>query len=90
MALRPSAGIDALVDLAPAYWRILVSRVPRVAADRLAWDIRSGRFAAAGLQARARDLYAHWRPDIRDRARTEFFVALGLGHDGVEPSAHVD
>jgi hypothetical protein len=90
MSHRVSVGGDTLVDLAPAYWRILVARVPRVAADRLAWDIRSGRFAAAGLRARARDLAAHWRPDIRDRARTEFFVALGLGPDGVEPSAHGD
>jgi hypothetical protein len=90
MAHSPLAPVDAAVDMAPAYWRILVSRVPRIAADRLAWDIRSGRFGLDGLRARARDLRAHERPDIRDRARTEFLPALGMGLDGIESSVHFD
>jgi hypothetical protein len=72
--------------LAAAYWRILVSRVPRTAADRLARDIRSGQFARAGLRDRARDLAAHTRADIRDRARTELFPALDMDDDGLGPT----
>jgi hypothetical protein len=30
------------------------------------------------------------RPDIRERARTELFPALSIGHDGIEPTAHFD
>jgi hypothetical protein len=90
MSDAPPAPVDAAVDMAPAYWRILVSRAPRIAADRLAWDIRSGRFGLEGLRARARDLRAHERPDIRARARTELLPALGMGLDGVEPSARFD
>jgi len=86
----PVPPTGTLVELAPAYWRILVSRVPRTAADRLARDIRSGRFGRDGLQARARDLSVHSRADIRERARTEFLPALDLGEDGLEPSSHVD
>ena len=78
------------MDLSPAYWRILVTRVPRVAADRLARDIRSGLFARDGLRARARDLRAHVYPDIRERARTEFFPALDMGLDPPEQPTRFD
>lgn len=78
------------LELAPEYWRILVQHVPQTAADRVARDIRSGQFGVEGLRARARDLRAHIRPDIRERARVELFPALGLGDDGLEPSAHFD
>ena len=72
-------------DLAAAYWRILVSQVPRTAADRLARDIRAGQFPRDGLRARARDLAAHTRADIRERARTELFPALDMADDGLPP-----
>jgi len=87
MSPSPVLAAGTLLDLAPAYWRILVSRVPRTAADRLARDIRSGQFARDGLRSRARDLRTHSRPDIRERARLEFFPALDMGHDGLEPAA---
>lgn len=90
MSPLPVLPAGTLVDLAPAYWRILVSRVPRTAADRLARDIRSGLFARDGLRSRARDLRAHLRPDIRERARTEFFPALDIGHDGLGPATYFD
>jgi hypothetical protein len=90
MTRAASASAAPLLDLAPAYWRILVERVPRTAADRLARDIRSGQFGGDGLRQRARDLRAHVRPDIRERARTELFPALSIGHDGIEPTAHFD
>lgn len=75
-------------DPAAAYWRILVSRVPRIAADRLAGDIRSGQFSREGLRARARDLAAHPRVDIRERARTELFPALGMEDEGLGAASH--
>jgi hypothetical protein len=81
---------DAVVDLTPAYWRILVAHAPRIAADRLARDIRSQRFGRDGLRARARDLRAHRRPDIRERARTEFLPALEMADDGLERSTRFD
>jgi hypothetical protein len=90
MSPTPVRSAGTLVDLAPAYWRILVSRVPRTAADRLARDIRSGRFARDGLRSRARDLRAHLHPDIRERARTEFFPTLDMGHDGLGPATYFD
>jgi hypothetical protein len=90
MSPSTSAPTTVLVDLAPAYWRILVSRVPRIAADRLARDLRSGQFRREGLRARARDLRAHVRPDIRDRARIEFLPALEMAHDGLEPFVRFD
>ena len=88
--MSPSTSTTVLVDLAPAYWRILVSRVPRIAADRLARDFRSGQFGREGLRARARDLRAHVRPDIRDRARIEFLPALDMAHDGLAPFVRFD
>jgi len=78
------------MDLAPAYWRLLVSRVPGTAVDRLKRDIRSGLFDVGGLRERARDLRAHIRPDIRERARLELFPALEMGTDGVEPATRFD
>jgi hypothetical protein len=90
MSHSRSVPTTVVIDLAPAYWRILVSRVPRTAADRLARDIRSGQFGREGLRARARDLRAHVRPDIRDRARFEFLPALDMAHDGLEPFVHFD
>ena len=90
MSPSRSAATTVPVDLPPAYWRILVSQVPRIAADRLARDLRSGRFGREGLRARARDLRAHVRPDIRDRARVEFLPALDMAHDGLEPFVHFD
>ena len=78
------------MDLSPAYWRILVTRGPRVATDLLARDIRSGLFARDGLRARARDLRAHLYADIRERARTEFFPALDMGPDPLEQSTRFD
>ena len=80
----------ALIDLAPAYWRLLVLHVPRIAVDRVTRDIRSGLFGIEGLRARAQDLRAHIRPEIRERARLELLPALGMGNDGLEPSAHFD
>jgi hypothetical protein len=90
MPRPPSPPAGGLLDLAPAYWRLLVARVPRTAADRLARDIRSGLFNRHGLRARAHDLDAHARPDIRDRARTEFLPALDIVHDEVELFVHFD
>lgn len=90
MPYSPSPPTVGLLDLAPAYWHLLVARVPRTAADRLARDIRSGQFSRDGLRSRARDLGAHARPDIRDRARTEFLPALDIVHDDVELFVHFD
>jgi hypothetical protein len=87
---RSTSAPGGALDLAPAYWRILVDRVPRTAADRLARDIRSGRFGREGLRARARDLGAHARRDIRDRAWREFLPVLDLAPDGIEPFMHFD
>ena len=81
----PVTPIAAVLDLEPAYWRLLVLHVPRTAVDRLTRDIRSGRFGRDGLRARAQDLRAHPRPDIRERARTELFPVLDMANDGLEP-----
>jgi hypothetical protein len=88
----PFTRIAAVLDLEPAYWRLLVLHVPRIAVDRLTRDIRSGRFGRDGLRARARDLRAHLRPDIRERARTELSTCSTWRPtaDGLEPSAHFD
>jgi len=69
----------------PAYWRLLVLHVPRIAVDRLTRDIHSGRFGRDGLRARARHLRAHLRPDIRERARTELFPVLDMANDRLVP-----
>ena len=74
--VAPLALLAPLDELAPAYWRLLVSRVPQIAADRLARDIRSGRFAHAGLLLRANDLRDHTRARVRERARAELLPAL--------------
>jgi hypothetical protein len=87
---RSASAPTGVLDLAPAYWRILVDRVPRIAADRLARDIRSGGFGQEGLRARVQDLRSHIRPDIRDRARMEFLPMLDLAPDGIEPFMHFD
>ena len=81
--------VTAVLDLEPAYCRLLVRHVPGLALDRLTRDIRSGRFGRDGLLARAQDLRAHLRPDIRERARTELFV-LNMANDGLDPSARSD
>jgi len=78
------------MDLAPAYWRLLVRHAPGTAVDRLIRDIRSGLFAVSGLCDRARDLRAHVRPDIRERARLEVFPALGMGTDPLTPALRFD
>ena len=78
------------MDLEPAYWRLLVLHVPQVAVDRLTRDIRSGRFGRDGLRARAHDLRAHLRPDIRERARNELFPVRDMANDGLDPSARFD
>jgi hypothetical protein len=78
------------MDLAPAYWRLLVRRVPGTAVDRLTRDIRSGLFGIEGLRERARDLRTHLRPDIRERARLEVFPPLEMETDGLEPAARFD
>ena len=80
----------AVLDLEPTYWRLLVLHAPRTAVDRLARDISSGQFGRDGLRARARDLRAHLRPDVRERARTELFPARDMASDGLESSAHFD
>ena len=81
----PFTRVAAVLDLEPAYWRLLVLHVPGIALDRLTRDIRSGRFGPDGLLARAQDLRAHLRPDIRERARTEF-PELDTADDGLEPN----
>lgn len=73
-------------NLAARYWNILVSRVPQTAVDRLARDIRSGQFPRESLRTRARDLAAHTRADIRERARTELFPALDMLNDAPGPA----
>ena len=70
---RPLAPV---IDLPPAYWRLLVSRVPQIAADRLARDIRSGHFTHDHLLARAQDLSNHARARVRERAASELLPAL--------------
>ena len=86
----PFTRVPTVLDLEPAYWRLLVLRAPGIAVDRLTRDIRSGRFGRDGLRARAQDLRAHLRPDIRERARTELFPVLDMANDGLEPSVHFD
>ena len=78
------------MDVAPAYWRLLVRRVPGTAVDRLTRDIRSGLFGIDELRERARDLRTHLRPDIRERARLEVFPALEMATDGPDPAARLD
>ena len=86
----PVTPVGAVLELEPAYWRLLVLHVPGTAVDRLTRDIRSGRFGRDGLRARARQLRAHVRPDVRERARTELFPVLDMANDGLEASAHFD
>jgi len=86
----PFTRIGAVLELEPAYWRLLVLHVPSIAVDRLTRDIRSGRFGRDGLCGRAQDLRAHLRPDIRERARTELFPMLDMANDGLEPTAQFD
>ena len=90
VARSPFTRVAAVLDLEPAYWRLLVLHVPQIAVDRLTRDIRSGRFGRDGLRARAHDLRAHVRPEIRERARNELFPALDMANDGLEPSARFD
>jgi hypothetical protein len=80
----------ALIDVSPNDWRILVLWTPDIAVERLARDIRSGRLRRDGLRARARDLRAHLRPEIRERARSDFFPALDMGDDGLNPGDRFD
>ena|SRR5688500_6630454 len=92
-ALGTSTGPPAPVaslDVASADWRTLVLWAPDVAVERLARDIGSGRFHHGGLRARAQDLRAHLRPEIRERARTEFVTALDMGDDGPGPGTRFD
>ena len=89
-AATRSRGPIALIDVSPADWRILVLWTPDIAVDRLARDITSGRCRPDGLRARARDLRAHLRPDIRERARTDFLPALNMGDDGLAPGDRFD
>ena len=85
----PPAPVASL-DVASADWRTLVLWAPDIAVEHLARDIGSGRFHHGGLRARAQDLRAHLRPEIRERARTEFFTALDMGDDGLGPGARFD
>jgi hypothetical protein len=85
-----SRGPIALIDVSPNDWRILVLWTPDIAVERLARDIRSGRLRRDGLRARARDLRAHLRPEIRERARSDFFPALDMGDDGLDPGDRFD
>jgi hypothetical protein len=85
----PHAHI-ALIDVSPTDWRVLVLWTPDIAVERLARDIKSGRGRRDGLRARARDLRAHLRAEIRERARTVFFPALGMGDDGLGPGDRFD
>ena len=89
MSRSPFTRVAAVLDLEPAYWRLLVLHAPGIALDRLTRDIRSERFDRDGLRARAQDLRAHVRPDIRERARAELF-ALDIANDALEPSARFD
>ena len=80
----------ALLDVSHADWRILVLWTPDIAVERLARDIGSGRCRQDSLRTRARDLRAHLRPEIRERARTDFFPALDMGEDGLGPTHRFD
>ena len=86
----PPPPIGVTTDLAPAYWRLLVLSAPSTAVDRLTRDIRSKQYGLEGIRSRARDLRAHLRADIRERARLEVFPALEMETDGIETSAHFD
>ena len=88
-ARAPHARIG-LVDVSPRDWRVVVLWAPDIAVERLARDIGSGRFRHDSLRARARDLRAHLRAEIRERARTEFFPALDMGDDGLAPGDRFD
>jgi hypothetical protein len=77
-------GRQILVDMAPAYWRLLVRHIPGIAVDRLIRDIRSRLFAVDDLRMRARELRVHLSPAIRKRAQLEVMPLLGLEHDGLE------
>ena len=93
VALGPAAvshGPAALINVSPTDWRILVLWTPDIAVERLARDISSGRCRRDRLRARARDLRAHLRPEIRERARTDFFPALDMGDDGLGPGDRFD
>jgi hypothetical protein len=79
-----------LMDMAPAYWALLVRHIPGIAVDRLTRDIRSGLFAVDGLRLRARELRAHRSPAIRKRAQLEVMPLLGLEHEGLEQSVRFD
>ena len=79
-----------LMDMAPAYWRLLVRHIPGIALDRLTRDIRSGLFAVDGLHLRARELRAHLSPAIRKRTQLEIMPLLGLEHDGLDTSVRFD
>ena len=87
MSRSPMTRIAAVRDLEPAYWRLLVRHAPRIAVDRLMRDIRSRQFDHEGLRARARDLRAHGRAEIRERALAELVHVLDMRHDGLEPAA---
>lgn len=73
---QPPIQLTRDVELAPAYWRLLVSRVPQIAADRLARDIHASRFSHDRLLARANDLRDHVRARVRARAVAELLPAL--------------
>lgn len=79
-----------LMDMPPAYWRLLVRHIPGIAVDRLTRDIRSGLFAGDGLRMRARELRVHLSPAIRKRVQLEVMPLLGLEHDGLEASVWFD
>ena len=79
-----------LMDMAPAYWALLVRHIPGIAVDRLTRDIRSRLFAVDGLRLRARELRAHRSPAIRKRAHLEVMPLLGLEHEGHERSVRFD
>ena len=83
-------GQHILVDMAPAYWRLLVRHIPGIAVDRLIRDIRSRLFAVEDLRMRARELRVHLSPAIRRRAQLEVMPLLGLEHDGLEAAMWFD
>lgn len=78
------------VDMAPAYWRLLVRYIPGIAVDRLLRDVRSGLFAVDGLRMRARELRVHLKPAIRKRTQLEVMPLLGLEYDGLEGAMWFD
>lgn len=84
MSGTPIDPLAPIIELAPAYWRLLVARVPQIAADRLARDIRSGRFDHDRLVVRANDLRNHTRLRVRERAVAELLPALARPGDAVD------